>query len=129
MTREKMQAILEAVKRMRDAATDETALESVDIYPAWREGEIYPAGVRVACEGVLYRCVQAHTSQDDWEPAATPALWVRVSLEEWPSWLRPAGAHDAYNAGDKVSYEGRHYICTADANIYEPGVWGWEVTT
>ena len=36
------------------------------------------------------------------------------------------GAHDAYHLGDKVSYNGKHYICTADANVYAPGVYGWE---
>lgn len=36
------------------------------------------------------------------------------------------GAHDAYNRGDKFSYNGKHYICTADANAYAPGVYGLE---
>ena len=36
------------------------------------------------------------------------------------------GAHDAYNLGDKVSYNGKHYICTSDANAYAPDVYGWE---
>lgn len=36
------------------------------------------------------------------------------------------GAHDAYNRGDKVNYNGKHYIRTADANVYAPGVYGWE---
>ena len=36
-----------------------------------------------------------------------------------------AGAHDAYNTGDKVSYNGKRYVCTIDANTYAPGVYGW----
>ena len=32
----------------------------------------------------------------------------------------------AYNLGDKASYNGKHYICTADANVYAPDVYGWE---
>ena len=42
--------------------------------------------------------------------------------------VQPTGAHDAYNKGDKVSYNGKHYVCTADANIYAPDVYGWEAT-
>ena len=38
------------------------------------------------------------------------------------------GAHDAYNTGDKVSYNGKHYICPIDANTYAPDVHGWEET-
>ena len=86
------------------------------------------AGDRVQHGGTLYKCVQAHTSQADWTPDATPALWVVVSVDEWPEWVQPAGAHDAYHRGDKVSYHGKHYICTADANIYAPDVYGWKET-
>ena len=42
--------------------------------------------------------------------------------------VQPTGAHDAYNTGDKVSYNGKHYVCTIDANTYAPDVYGWEVT-
>ena len=43
--------------------------------------------------------------------------------------VQPTGAHGAYNTGDKVSYNGKRYVCTADANVYAPDVYGWEVTT
>ena len=35
------------------------------------------------------------------------------------------GAHDAYNAGDKVSHGGKHWTSTVDSNVWEPGVYGW----
>jgi N-acetylmuramoyl-L-alanine amidase CwlA len=71
----------------------------------------------------------AYTGGASWRdlnPDATPALWAAVSVDEWPEWVQPSGAHDAYHRGDKVSYNGKHYICTADANVYAPGVYGWE---
>ena len=120
-------------RKIEYAAThlnDEEALESVELFPPWRTATAYAEGDRIQDESVLYRCVQAHTSQDDWRPAVTPALWVVVSVDEWPEWRQPQGAHDAYNTGDKVSYSGKHWISTIDANIYAPGVYGWdEVTT
>lgn len=107
--------------------TDENALTAVELFPMWKTATAYDVGVRVQYEGKLYKCVQAHTSQTDWTPDATPALWVEVSIDEYPEWKQPTGAHDAYNVGDKVSYNGKHYICTINGNVYAPDVYGWEI--
>ena len=105
---------------------DDEQAESVTIlFPEWEVGKAYAVGDRVRYDDLLYRCVQAHTSQADWTPPAVPALWVRTSTEEWPEWIQPTGAHDAYNKGDKVSHNGKHWISDIDANIWEPGVYGW----
>ena len=61
-------------------------------------------------------------------PDITPALWVIVSAEEWPEWVQPTGVHDAYNNGDKVSRAEKHWISTMNANVYEPGIFGWNET-
>ncbi len=108
---------------------DEAALTAVELFPAWQDGKAYAVGDRVRYDGTLYKCIQAHTAQADWMPDATPALWVVVSLDEYPEWVQPTGAHDAYNTGDKVSYNGKHYTSTIDANTYAPDVYGWEVVT
>ena len=109
--------------------SDEDALSGVELFPEWESGKEYVVGDRYRYKMVLYRCVQAHTSQDDWTPDVTPALWVVVSLDEWPEWVQPTGAHDAYNTDDKVSHNGKHWISTIDANIWEPGVYGWREVT
>ncbi len=41
-------------------------------------------------------------------------------------WVQPTGAHDAYNTGDRVTYNGDVWICTENNNVYAPGVYGWE---
>ena len=128
MTRAEAEAILAALVTLREGATDAQALAVPVLYPAWRSGVSYVTGQRVQHGGTLYKCVQAHTSQADWTPDATPALWVVVSIDEYPEWVQPTGAHDAYNTGDKVSYNGKHYVCTIDGNAYAPDVYGWEVT-
>lgn len=96
-------------------------------FPAWKTGAAYSVDDRVRYNDLLYRCVQAHTSQDDWTPDVTPALWVRTSdpAIEWPEWIQPTGAHDAYAAGAKVSHNGKHWVSDIDANVYEPGAYGW----
>ena len=118
-----MRALIESVAITLD---DATALTGVELFPVWATDTAYAVGDRVQYNGTLYKCVQAHTSQADWMPDATPALWVIVSVEEWPEWIQPTGAHDAYDKDAKVSHNGKHWKNTIDANVYEPGVYGWE---
>ena len=107
---------------------DAAALDAMAIYPAWEIGAAYATNDRRRNGVNLYKCVQAHTSQADWTPDATPALWVKVSVEEWPEWVQPTGAHDAYNTGDKVTYNGKRYVSLIDGNVYSPDAYpaGWE---
>ena len=104
--------------------TDEDALQAVELYPAWQTGTAYTVEERIRYNSTLYRCVQAHTSQADWTPDATPALWTVVSLDEWPEWVQPTGAQDAYAKGDKVSHNEKHWISEVDGNVWEPGIYG-----
>lgn len=116
------------IERAAQSLDDAEALQAVCLHPHWAAGKAYAAGYKVQHGGILYKCVQAHTSQADWTPDATPALWVVVSIDEFPEWVQPTGAHDAYNTGDKVSYNGKHYVCTIDGNAYAPDVYGWKET-
>lgn len=127
MTRAKAKQLRQLIERIAVTLDDETALTGVELFPMWVIGRAYATGDRVQHGGTLYKCVQAHTSQADWTPDATPALWVVVSIDEYPEWVQPTGAHDAYNRGDKVSYNGKHYVCTIDGNAYAPDVYGWEI--
>lgn len=126
MTRTQAETFRAAIDKVAQSADDAVSLQALELYPAWAAGQAYTVGFKVQYNGTLYKCVQAHMGQADWAPDETPALWVAVSVDEWPEWVQPTGAHDAYNTGDKVSYNGKHYICTADANVYAPGVYGWE---
>lgn len=49
--------------------------------------------------------------------------------EEYPEYIQPAGAHDAYNTGDKITYGGRRYICRMDGCVWDPVTYpaGWMV--
>ena len=50
-----------------------------------------------------------------------------TETEEFPAWVQPTGAHDAYSVGDKVSHNGQNWVSTVNANTWEPGVYGWDV--
>lgn len=127
MTRAKAKQLRQLIEQLAVTLDDETALTGVELFPAWVVGKAYAVNDRTQYNGTLYKCVQAHTSQADWAPDATPALWKTVSLDEYPEWVQPTGAHDAYNIGDKVTYNGQHYVCTSNGNIYAPDVYGWQL--
>ena len=129
MTRAKAKQLRQLIEQLAITLDDETALTGVELFPAWVIGKAYAVNDRTQYNGTLYKCIQAHTSQNDWMPSATPALWKTVSLDEYPEWVQPTGAHDAYNIGDKVTYNGQHYVCTSNANVYAPDVYGWDLIT
>jgi len=89
---------------------------------------LYTVGQIRRYKGTLYKCVQAHTSQADWTPDTAHSLWSKTSdpAEEWPEWVQPIGAHDAYSLGAKVSHKEKHWKSIVANNVWEPGVYGWE---
>ena len=120
--------------------SDEEAMVVATVYEAWEANTAYAVGdIRSYGEnGVgdpqLYRCVQAHTSQEGWEPDKVPALWVAIGLapDNIPVWSQPTGAHDAYNIGDRVHYPDKSdpvYESLIDGNVYSPEAYpqGWEL--
>ena len=117
--------LVACLKAARLTVDDNTALTGMELYPVWAVGIAVAKDSRYQYEGKLYKCVQAHTTQADWTPDVTPALWVIVSLEEWPEWIQPTGAHDAYSKGAKVTHNEKKWISDVDANVWEPGVYGW----
>ena len=127
MTRAKAKQLRRLIEQLAVTLDDETALTGVELFPMWAIGKAYAVNDRAQYNGTLYKCIQAHTSQSDWMPSATPALWKTVSIDEYPEWVQPTGAHDAYNIGDKVTYNGQHYVCTSNGNVYAPDVYGWQL--
>lgn len=118
--------IIGSIQTAIEHLEDDVAEEVTELFPYWQTETAYEVGDRVQYDGLLYKCVQAHTSQSDWNPPAVPALWVRTSTDPFPEWVQPTGAHDAYALGAHVSHNGKHWESTMDANVYEPGVYGWD---
>lgn len=128
-----------AMQMFAATLTEEQALEIATVYPVWEAGRAYAVGDIISHgtnstgDPQLYRVVQAHTSQADWLPEATPALYDAFGLDEsgYPVWSQPSGAHDAYNTGDIVNYNGTLYRSLIDGNTWSPEAYpqGWEVYT
>ena len=198
-----MRAVIEESVASLD---DETAVTVPSLFTPWKPGEAVNVGDRRYYATRLYKVVQAHTTQADWTPDKTPALWAvlgdpgeagtiddpitaargmeyeyglyyfdpedgktylceRIGEAEggkiilqylpheligqyfsaaesgeteepaepdtgdtYPEWVQPTGAHDAYNTGDRVTYNGSVYESTMDGNTWSPDAYpqGWE---
>lgn len=130
MKRSHLLKLREMIEKGSVSLADEDALEATELFPAWQADTEYILDQRVRYGDKLYKCVQPHTSQANWTPDATPALWTEVAKPgEIPVWRQPTGAQDAYMTGDKVWYpdvDTTVYISTVDNNVWQPGVYGWD---
>ena len=128
-----------ALQIIAQGFTDEQAMEVATVFPAYIVGKVYKAdemftyGTNEVGDPQLYRVVSEHTSQAEWTPDATPALYTPIGLTEegYPVWSRPTGSHDAYGIGDIVDYNGTLYESQIDGNVYSPDEYpaGWKVYT
>ena len=115
--------------------TDEQALEMPLLFPKWQAGKEYVVGDRVLYLGTLYKVIQAHTSQQGWEPDITPSLFAKNLIVkdddgeqvDIPEWEQP-GSTNPYMKGDKVRFEGKIYQSLIDQNVWSPAAYpqGWE---
>ena len=115
--------------------SDEQALQVPLMFPKWQVGKAYAARERVLYLGVLYKVLQAHTSQQGWEPDIAPSLFAKnliVKDEEGeqvdiPEWVQPDSTNP-YMIGDKVIFGGKVYQSVIDNNVWSPTDYpqGWE---
>lgn len=124
---EKAKMLRKQIETLALDMDDDQSLEFPELFPNWKNETDYKTGDRVRYDDVLFKCLQAHKSQSDWTPDVAVSLWAKVADPsiEWPEWVQPTGAHDAYMKGDKVQYENKHWISQVDNNVWAPGVYGW----
>ena len=117
------------IEKAAASLTDEDALEAVNLFTNWHPNKAYIKDERVNYEGILYKCLQAHTSQDNWTPTAAPSLWAKVLIPDAnviPDWEQPDSTN-AYMKGDKVMFNGQVYESAIDNNVWSPAAYpaGW----
>lgn len=112
--------IEDAVQSLPDAA----ALEAVVLHPVWKAGIAYSAGYKAQHNGRLWRCRQAHTSQEEWEPENVPALWEEICETHDGSMYDPIPyeGNMALENGKYYSQDGVTYLCNRDTvnPVYNP---------
>lgn len=113
---------IERAKQIRKTAMmnaetleDAKAAEVPTLYPVWEAGEAVEVDFRRYYEpdGKLYKCRQAHTTQEGWEPPLTPAVWAVVDVAH-------AGTpEDPIPASRGMDYIcGKYYLDPEDEKIY-----------
>ena len=137
-----MGAIIERARALRtkieeletDHIEDDVAPGFVELFPVWDgNGKAYAVGDRVRYNGILYKVLQAHTSQADWTPDAATSLFAEVLIPDptvIPVWHQPDSTNP-YMTGDKVHYpdeNGPVYESTVDNNVWSPADYpaGWK---
>lgn len=130
VAQEKMNELLAIIT---EKTTDEEKLALIEQYPIYQNGVQYSkdqAVPYVVFENRLYKIIGAtFTSQPSWAPNLAPSLFVEVAPPNTIApWVQPTGAHDAYQMGDQVTFEGFIYKSLIDANVWSPTDYpeGWE---
>lgn len=99
---------------------DQTAVRMTEFYPAWESGQAYTAGYKVQYSGKLWRCIQAHTSQDSWAPSTdTASLWERIDETHTGDQYDPIPyeGNMALENGKYYAQDGVTYLCNRDTGI------------
>lgn len=112
-----------------EATADIEDLVDMAMFPYWKAGVTYEVDQVLTYDDALISVVQAHTSQIDWRPEDTPALYTVYRPPGYVSvWVQPTGAQDAYAIGERVTHDrpsegGAIWIFESkiDANVEEPG--------
>ena len=133
-----IKSILKTITLAKDLS-DNQKEEILSRYEEYQEDKEYKEGDKFTFDGKIYEVIQGHRSQANWIPSSTPALYkeflsVKIKDEEGnesevvAEFKKPTGAHDAYQKGDKVSFEGAIYESTVDNNAYSPFEYqqGWK---
>ena len=128
---DKEQSLTKVAKVVARSVTDDVvALEIQEFYDEWNVDINVTVGQYIRYKDVLYKVLTAHTTQANWTPSETPSLFAKVLID--PSgetildWEQPDSTNP-YMKGDKVKYEGKTYMSTIDNNVWQPGVYGWEL--
>ncbi len=132
MTKEQARQLRKLLEMQTDAMPDAEITAFPDFVEKWKPGMQCVTGKRLAYDGIVYKVLQDHTSQEGWEPSAAPSLFARVLIPTdeagnqtgVPEWEQPESTNP-YMAGNRVTHNGKTWESTIDNNVWEPGVYGW----
>lgn len=110
--------------------SDGAALKVPELFPHWSgNSKGYVKDDKVLYDGVFYKVLQNHTSQEGWTPTSAPSLFAKVLTSEGEilDWEQP-GSTNPYMRGDKVKFNGKIYESVIDNNVWSPEAYpqGWK---
>ena len=110
---ERARALRPYIVKAAENLSDTDAAKAVELFEAWAYPVSYAVGDRRSDGGKLYKCRQEPTSQEDWKPSATPALWAVVDAEHAGTKEDPIPAA----RGMEYTYS-LYYTDPEDGNLY-----------
>ena len=126
-------ATLDADTQSEDMLAVASVFPAYETGKAYKEKQLFSYGTNSVGDPQLYQVLQDHTSSSEWTPDTASSLYkaIGVTSAGYPEWVQPLGASDAYNTGDIVSYNGKLYLSTIDANVWSPDAYpaGWTAYT
>lgn len=129
MNRSEAYRYRQIIVKASDILTDEEAVKAPMLFERWEPENHYTIGKRLYYDGVLYSVLIEHESHEAYTPDIAVSLYARVLIPDpgdIPEWEQP-GSTNPYMKNDKVRHNGHIWISTIDFNVYEPGVYGWDV--
>lgn len=113
---------------VRDASSKATEMnfavlraEGINQGDEWRQPtgahDAYPLDWQVTYNGKLWESL---APANVWVPGESAWKEIVTSADTYPVWLQPTGAHDAYNTGDRVRFEGNNWESKIDGNTWSP---------
>ena len=122
------ETLANAGRAMDDIARSVLAAQGITDGDEWVQPtdatNAYPKDWTVTHDGKTWVSL---TPANVWEPGVSG--WREVVEEgATPEWVQPTGAHDAYQTGDTVTFEGQEYVSLIDGNTWSPTAYpqGWE---
>ena len=130
MNRRYAKALRKRIEALANTMPDEEAVDTPELFPMWNPSAHYIDGDRVCYEGKLYKVIQGHDAQADWNPKEAVALFAEIlpgqEGTEIGEWKQPDSTN-TYALGARVYHNGKLWESLYPNNSWEPGVFGWKV--
>lgn len=124
--------IASASSRLDEITRDVLAARGVKEGDEWIQptsaADAYPLGWITAHGGKMWTSL---VGGNVWEPGTSAWRELASDPDVAPEWIQPTGSHDAYDTGDRVTFEGAEYVSKIDGNTWSPTAYpaGWELVS
>lgn len=107
----RLRSIIETAAQGLD---DQASLEAKCLHPVWKPGISYSAGYKVQYGGRLWKVIQAHTSQEGWEPENAASLFTEITESHSGTVVDPIPYNNNMELTEGLYYsqDGVVYLCT-----------------
>lgn len=133
MRYEEAKAIIDALVKLRESATDEQASAAASLYPTLKgDGSLVKAGTRINWNGEVMRAAVDLWDVEGSDPENAPSLWEAIGYRDGYRIIPEViTVGTAFSKGERGWWDGELYSSILDANVWTPQAnpSGWEKVT